>query len=267
MCQSPRVASESATKPVPAVERFAEIMDALAQDSRPRGISELAREVGLPRSTVHSVCHTLAELGILDRLSSGEFTVGTSVLSWSAAFESQNNLSRVFASLGDPLPERVALNVSILSGPEVMYVGHREGADPLAVRFRDGLRFWAPHTATGKAILSTMPDEEVIALLGEHVWPQAPAPNSLGNVDDLLGDLAETRRRGYSLDNRELRPSLVSCGAPVFSGESGARAVAGVSTAMVAGRPPSDVEAAGEAIARFAAEFSRRLGASPRRGA
>jgi IclR family transcriptional regulator, blcABC operon repressor len=248
-------------KPVTSVVRCMLIMDALSQDTRPRGISELARELGLPRSTVYGLCHTLADGGVLTRVNRAAFQIGPQVLAWSNAFEGQNSIAMVFAALADAREDDEAMNLSILSGRDVMYIACRPGSDPLAVRFREGLKFPAPHTATGKAILSTLPDEEVATLLAGD-WPEPPSPNSLRTIDELLVDLAQTRRRGYAIDSGQLRGSLVSCGAPVFEAASGGRAVAGVSVAMLEGRARGDrIKRAGSMVIEFAAEFSRRLGA------
>jgi IclR family transcriptional regulator, blcABC operon repressor len=254
--------AKRAAKPVPALVRAKQILDALSEDSHPRGVSDLARALGLPRSTVHALCRTLADLGLLVRVNATEFMIGPHVLFWSNAFESQSSMTQAFASLADDLDWAEAVNLSVLSGREVMYIACRQGRDPLGVRFREGLRFPAPFTATGKAILSTMPDEEVVALM-DGAWPARSTPLSVASVDELLLELAETRERSYSIDRGQLREAMVCCGAPVFAVGFGDRAVGGVAIAQVSGTVAVDgVERLGEAVSSFAAALSRRLGAA-----
>jgi IclR family transcriptional regulator, blcABC operon repressor len=254
--------TKSATKPVPAIVRAKQILDALSENNHPRGVSELARALGLPRSTVHGLCRTLADLGLLVRVNATEFGIGPHVLFWSNAFESQSSMTQAFASLADGLDWAEAVNLSVLSGREVMYIACRQGRDPLGVRFREGLRFPAPFTATGKAILSTMPDEEVVALM-DGAWPAPCTPRSVTSVDGLLVELEETRQRSYSIDSGQLREAMVCCGAPVFAAGFGDRAIAGVAIAQVSGTLASDgAERLGDAVSSFASALSRRLGAT-----
>jgi DNA-binding IclR family transcriptional regulator len=238
-------------------------MDTLSQDSQPRGISDLARELELPRSTVHGLCRTMAELGMLTRVGATQFTIGPQVLSWANAFSSQNSITRAFTAAAELVNRAEAINLSIRTGLEVMYIGCRQGSDPLGVRFREGLRFPAAFTATGKAILSTIADEDVIALFGDQ-WPAQLTSKSVPDVQSLLVELEQTRQRGYSIDNGQLRDAMICFGAPVFAAGNGSAAVAGVAMAHLSS---TDIEAAGDdlgpVVSQLAADLSRRLGAQP----
>lgn len=250
------------SKPVPALVRFTAIMDALSTDPRPRGVSELARELALPRSTVHGLLRTMADLRVLMRVNETDFVVGPHVLAWASAFSSQSSLTKAFTELADRagLPETI--NLSILVGSDVMYIACRQGSDPLGVRFREGMRFPAAFTATGKAILSTLTDEEVVEIV-QGGLPPGLTHKSIDTVDELRLELGETRERGYSIDDGQVRDAMICCGAPVFAAGSETRAVAGVAMAMLSGKATaSDTSSLGVSVQAFADELSRRLGAS-----
>lgn len=253
--------SDHATKPVPALVRAKRILDALASSSQSKGISDLARELDLPRSTVHGLCRTLADLGLLATNGAHQFVIGPHVLSWANAFESQNSIALAFATVSEPVDLSETINLAILVGQEVMYIASRQGSDPLGVKFHAGLRFPAPFTATGKAILSSMKDSDVAALFANH-WPGPLTQKSVGNVDALIAELDATRRRGYSIDNGQLRESVIGFGAPVFAAGHGPNAVAAVAVGILSGR---DVETTGRevgpTVSRLAADLSKRLGA------
>jgi DNA-binding IclR family transcriptional regulator len=252
-----------AGKPVPALVRASEIMDFLAKDPTPRGISDLARELGMPRSTVHSLCRTLASVGMLSRVGTAQFAIGPHVLSWADAFSSQNSVTQAFNDIALRVDRPEAFNLSILDGREVMYIACRPGPDPLGVRFREGMRFPAPFGATGKAMLSTMSDAAV-AVLFDGAWPPPVTPRSVPDLAGLLTELAETRRRGYSIDDGQLRTAMVCCGAPIFSAEQGRTAIAGVAIAHIASDDPKVIAAdIGPVVAKLAADISVRLGGQP----
>jgi len=255
-------ATSAESKPVPALVRFNAIMDALSTDPRPRGVSELARELALPRSTVHGLLRTLADLQILMRVNETDFVVGPHVLAWASAFNSQNSLTKAFTALADRSGVPETINLSILVGSEVMYISCRQGSDPLGVRFREGLRFPAAFTATGKAILSTMPQDEVEEIVQSGL-PIGLTAKSIDSVEALRSELAETRARGYSIDDGQVREAMICCGAPVFAAGSETRAVAGVAMAMLSGKATeSDTSSLGRSVSAFAEELSRRLGAN-----
>lgn len=252
---------EYAAKPVPALVRAKRILDALANSGQPRGISDLARELALPRSTVHGLCRTLVDLGLLASIGAHQFTIGPHILSWANAFENQNSIAQAFAVVSEPINLPETINLSILIEQEVMYIASKQGSDPLGVRFRAGLRFPAPFTATGKAILSSMKDSDVVALFADR-WPESLTQASVTDVKALLAELDAARRRGYSIDNGQLREGVIGFGAPVFAAGHGPVAVAAVAVGILAVR---DVETAGREIgptvSRLASDLSKRLGA------
>ncbi|AMM20008.1 hypothetical protein AX769_07330 [Frondihabitans sp. PAMC 28766] len=252
------------TKPVPALVRAKSIIDAICDGTQPRGVSDLARELGLPRSTVHGLCRTLVDLGLLVRVGQTSYAVGPHVLVWSNAFDTQNSLSQAFSEVADTFDRPEAINLSILTGREVMYVGCRPGTDPLGVRFREGLRFPAPFTATGKAIMSTMDEQSVVDLFSQE-WPAPNTAASVSGLDQLLPELAETRDRGYSIDNGQLREAMTCFGAPVFSAASRHEAVAAIAIGVLGTHLTAERERAfGESATAIATELSRRLGGSSR---
>src|SRR3954466_15899736 len=56
----------------PAVTRAALILDVLAeQASQPVGPTELARRLGLPKSSIANICGALADAGLVRRISTG----------------------------------------------------------------------------------------------------------------------------------------------------------------------------------------------------
>jgi len=253
--------TEQRGKPVPALVRTKKILDALSAGGKPKGVSELARLLDLPKSTVHGLCHTLVDLGLMMRVGPSQFAVGPHVLSWANAFEGQSDLTQEFMRIADAtdLISKQAINLSILTGDEVMYVACRRGTDPLGVSFRPGVRLPAPFTATGKAMMSTMRPEEVEAIFAGG-WPEPWTKHSVPDLKTLMHELEETRERGYSIDDGQLRDAMVCFGAPVFSANE-ERAVAGIAIGLLSGEV-NDASTAlvSHAVLTLAQKLSQRLG-------
>ena len=248
-------------KAVPALVRTKRILDALSEGGKAKGVSEMARMLDLPKSTVHGLCHTLVDLGLMMKVGPSQFAMGPHVLAWANAFEGQSDLTQEFMRLAEAtdLVSEQAINLSILAGKEVMYVACRRVSDPLGVSFRPGVRLPAPFTATGKAMMSTMrPDEVATILAGD--WPEPWTKRSVRNLDTFLLELEETRKRGYSIDDGQLRDAMVCFGAPGF-GASSDHAVAGIAIGLLSGEANETSSAqVSHAVKTLATRLSHRLG-------
>lgn len=252
----------------PAVVRAARVLDLLASAPNPLSLAELARLLDAPKSSLHGLCATLAQLNLITRHESGQMSLGPHVMRWANAFLQRTDITQEFFAAWDEvaiLPQET-ITLSVLDGSSVVYIACRNGNRPLGVTFRIGMSLPAPYTATGKAMLSTFGDEEVRARL-KGAWPQALTPAGTPNLAAFIKELKEVRERGYSIDDGEVRAGMHCFGAPVFDSGS-THAVAGVAVSMLSlDASPKAQEQAGLAIRRLADRLSQRLGANflPRR--
>lgn len=248
----------------PAVTRAARVLDTLAGSPNPLSLAELARMVDLPKSSLHGLCATLVQLRLVTRLENGQMSLGPHVMTWANAFLARSDITQEFYAAWEELNElpKETITLSVMDGPSVVYVACRNGSRPLGVTFRIGMRLPLAFTATGKAMASTFPVEEVRARL-KGSWPQTLTPAGTPDLAAFLGQLEEVRRRGYSVDAGEVREGMHCFGAPVFD-SSGNHAVAGVAVSMLSiDATEAMQEKVGAAIRRFADHLSERLGARP----
>lgn len=180
------------------------------------GLSELASVLCLPKSSVHGLCHTLAASGYLRRTDAG-FFIGPAVMGLAHAFLRHTSVAQEFASLWQALPSPPVETVilSVLVGTEVIYVGARNGNRPLGLAFTEGMRLPAHLAASGKAMLAWRDPAELRVL-----YPDAALPRLTHKGPDTVGalaeELAQTRGRGWSIDDEGVREGVVCFGAPVF---------------------------------------------------
>ncbi|WP_287496632.1 IclR family transcriptional regulator [Pandoraea sp. CB10b_02] len=250
----------------PAVVRAVQVLDVIAASAEPVTLADLARETGVPKSTLHGLCDTLVKLRLVKRHPNGGMTMGSYVMGWANAFLSQTNITEEFRAVWEAsrafAEETVTL--SVLDGAHVIYLACHNGDRPLGVTFRIGMRLPAPYTATGKAMLSTLPPDEAADLL-VRAWPEPLTRASVGSFSALAEEMAQVRREGYSIDNGQMREGMTCFGAPVFDA-SGERAVAGLAVSFLT----NEVDAAtgqriGRQIRELADRLSERLGAPARR--
>lgn len=252
------------TKPnlVPALERGTRILDLLSRARSYPSLSELSRELGIAKSSVHTLCNTLIQLELLIRRPDQTFQLGPHVMRWSNAFTQQSDVATEFATLWDQETELpgATITLSVLEGDEVVYIAARNSAvsHPL-IEFRAGMRLPAAFTATGKAFLSHKSDFEVRRLYSEGL-PIARTPMSVQSLDALLDELRATRESGYSCDNEQVAEGLVCYGASVL--DSNNRPIAGVAVSLPAEKlSDEDKDRIISNVQRIAAKLSHRMGA------
>ncbi|PWE54957.1 IclR family transcriptional regulator [Metarhizobium album] len=254
--------SDSKAKYVPALERGTRILDLVARSRSPLSLSDMARELKLARSSVHTLCHTLVNLELLIRRNDQTFQMGPHVMRWSNAFTTQSDVAAEFAAMWDQETELpgATITLSVLEGPEVVYIAARNSdVSHSLIEFRAGMRLPAAFTATGKAFLSHMSEFEVRKLFADGL-PPGRTPKSVQDIEVLLGELQEVRRSGYSCDDQQVAEGIVCFGASVLDSRN--RPIAGVAVSL-----PTEALESGDRgrvisnVQRIATRLSHRMGA------
>ena len=246
---------------VPAVSRALTLLERLAQQREPMSLARLASELELPKSSVHGLCNTLLRFGYLHRQDDGAFRIGPGVMPLAEAFVASTGITQEFNALWlDAEPDETII-LSVLNGPDVVYIAARNGRRPLGLAFNVGMRLPAHLAATGKAMLAFQPVEAVRSRFGSA----ALAPmNGRGpkRVADLLAELKLIRQRGHSIDDEGVRAGVYCIGAPVF--DATAQPVAGLGVCLNKAMLGDDAGARHrDAVLRAARTLTQRLGGRP----
>lgn len=237
------------------------ILDTFTAHERELGVSELARRLGLGKSTVHRILATLAAEHLVERsLETGRYRLGIRLYELGALVSSHLDLHEAAALYMDDLRNQTGetVHVAILDGREVVYVERRESPRTLRAFGRIGYRNLAHCTSTGKVLLAGVAEDKLCRLL-EGVSLEARTPYSITDRAKLLEELQRVRERGFAMNLNESEIGLASVAAPIRQAD--AQVVAAIS---VAG-PSARFE--GEALRRIIAAtvetaraISERLG-------
>jgi len=198
----------------PAVTRAGAILDVLAESAgQTPGPSELARRLGLPKSSIANICNALAEIGLVRRIGTG-FALGRKLAELGGAYLASVDTVEEFYEACRLLPtgSEETIQLAVLDNLEVTYLARHDGRQPVRLTSQIGRRLPATVTATGKAALASLDRAELDRRLAGVVELPTLTPHSLGSVDALLGDLAVVRRRGYSMDDEETVEGVVCYG-------------------------------------------------------
>jgi IclR family transcriptional regulator, blcABC operon repressor len=247
---------------VPAVQRAVGLLDVLADAEEPLVLAELQRLTGFPKSSLHGLLATLGQLGLIYRDDESRYSLGSKCLQWADAYSHQTRVILAFNEATKAMSglHEETVMLAVLQKDQVHYLGCREGTRALAVKFRVGGNFPAACTSTGKAMLATLSNEQVRALLEGH-GVQRQTRFSVPTVEALIKQLERFRHAGYAIDDEEMAEGMHCFGAPVFTAGQ-TRAAAAVAVSLI--KASTTVRRKHEVIqhiAQLAKEISRRLGA------
>jgi IclR family transcriptional regulator, acetate operon repressor len=158
---------------VQSVERVFELLEIIADAGGEASLSDLAAASELPMPTIHRLLRTCVLLGYARQLPSRRYALGARLI---------------------PLGER--------AGRQLGRVAQQPSPHAMRMFTEVGRRANLHDTGVGKAILATLSDDEVRRIIA-RTGMATPTSKSHATIDSLLADLADIRRRGYSIDDEE----------------------------------------------------------------
>ena len=249
-----------------SLERGLAILSAFGSDRSTIGVSELARELGLSRSTTHRYIATLTSLGYLQQdAETKRYRLGPRVLDLGFAAINSMDIREISVSHLQALSDTTGFtaNLAILDGGDVVYIERcrtsRSGQREIDLNLHVGSRLPAYCTAMGKALLAFVPPERFEEIL-DGVELVARGPNTITGRAALRAEMQRVRATGVAVNNEELAYGLRSVAAPVRS-RSG-DVVAAVNLAVHRSMVSIDdlIERYGPAVKRTADAISEEIG-------
>jgi DNA-binding IclR family transcriptional regulator len=230
------------------------VLDAFTRDRPALTLSQIARAVDLPVSTAHRLVAELAAWGGLERDTDGRYRIGLRVFELGALAPRGLGLREAALPFMEDLYEVTHENVqlAVRDHDEVVFVERFAARDAVTVLTRVGGRFAMPPTGVGLVLLAHAPldvQERVLAApLTRFTGHTITDPRRLRRV------LADVRRTGFAVSDRQVTDDAVSVAAPVTAGDAVVAAlsvvVRGTSAAAVRGVTPT-VRAAARGISRL----------------
>ena len=224
---------------VPSVLKAVRLLDEVAASRDPLSLGELCARLELPKSSTHSLCNSLTLAGLLKRQDDGTYHLGTHIVDLAHAYLSRTDITREFGQALDTLEffDEEGAVLAVRDGADVVYVACRNGRLPVGLTYRIGMRLPTSCTATGKALISTLGDDEIRRLFRDKPLPKLTA-RSCGSINALLQELQEVRAQGFALDSEETREGMCCVGVPILDPGRG-QAIPAVAVSMLKGRAAS----------------------------
>jgi DNA-binding IclR family transcriptional regulator len=224
------------------------------------GLTELAHELSLNKTTTYRLLTALESEGMVSRAARGDaYRLGPAAMALAGQALRGSDLREAarpaLETLAQATQETVTLEV--VADGKMLILDEVMGSFVLGNLQSLGTRWPMYATSTGKAILAHLPAAERASLIPARL--ARLTPKTVTRLSDLRRELTQARKRGYALAVEELETGFVAVGAPVrnFAGSVvGAISIGGPSVRLTADR----LAGLGRLVCDSAASVSERMG-------
>jgi DNA-binding IclR family transcriptional regulator len=246
---------------VQSVDRALTILEILAKRGV-AGVTEIAGELGVHKSTASRLVAVLESRGFVEQLSDrGKYRLGFGIARLAGALTVHRDLSQA----GRPVCEALArdtgetVNLAILDGARVTNISEVRASGAVAVQNWVGQSTPSHATSSGKVLLAHLAGGDLEQLLGPEL--KRYTERTITELDRLERELVVIRERGWACTMEEYELGLNALAAPVR--DHSGTVVAAISVSAPSYRLTSDdFPRLAARLLSAAADFGRRLGNS-----
>jgi IclR family transcriptional regulator, acetate operon repressor len=200
-----------------SIDRAAQLLVHVVENSEPTSVGALAQTTGLPKSTTSRLVRALERQGLVQRAGArGTLSPGPVLLRFAGRGRSDADLVEASGETLGALAEQTGETINLaVAGPlGVEHLAQRDSRHFLGGTNWVGRRVPYHCTANGKVLVAfgaaRLPAGELERL----------APHTVIDRDVLEHELEDVRSRGYATAVDELEPGLAAVAAPVHAGET-----------------------------------------------
>jgi DNA-binding IclR family transcriptional regulator len=218
--------------PIGSVDNALKLLLAFREKPRIR-LSEASVYLGVAHSTAHRLLAMLAYHGFVQQEESTKaYIAGPALLEVGLAVVNRMDIRSIARPILVDLKERFGetVHLAVLEGTKVRYLDCIESDKALRVAGRTGTLLPAHCTSVGKALLATLPPEDLQSLYPEDGELGGQTASSITTFDQLRQELEVVRKQGYATNQAESEEGVASVAVAVLDSRGH-----GLATLSVAG--------------------------------
>jgi IclR family acetate operon transcriptional repressor len=217
---TPAISTEKPAYPIGSVDSAMRLLMMLGEHDRVR-IADAANELGVARSTAHRLMQMLLYHGFARQdPESKAYVAGSRLMGLGLQLvrklDVRNTARPYMESLVAEVQETVHLQ-ALQAERTVLCLDSVESPRALRVGSRTGIVFAASASAGGRAILSTLSNQDVIEMYPSTRLPQHPH-STLKLRSELMQKLEDARRLGYAVQQNESETGVSAVSTPIRAG-------------------------------------------------
>ncbi|MFI2437533.1 IclR family transcriptional regulator [Streptomyces sp. NPDC018693] len=245
---------------VQSVDRAVSVLEILARRGE-AGVSEVAAEIGVHKSTAFRLLGALEARGLVEQTAErGKYRLGFGIVRLAGAVTGRLDITQQGRPVCERLSEEIGETVNIAVLREQYAVNLHQVRGPGAVGTHNWVGQLTPvyATSSGKILLAHLPEKERAGVLATSGTRKLTA-HTLNTRARLEKDLAAARERGYAVALEELEIGLHAVAAPIRSRDN--EVIAALSASGPTYRFTEErMHELAPALIRGAEEISRRMG-------
>jgi DNA-binding IclR family transcriptional regulator len=203
-------------KRVPAIDKCFSVLALMAEAKRPFGFNEIVRNLGLNKSTVFNILHTLKDLDVLEKGPDGLFRLGPRLFVLGNAAAGGSELIQTVHPYLETINRDFKLSTffGILSGQEVIILDKADRAHRVKLSSEIGMRIPIFAGVAGKALLSQLPETEIDKILSENT-PKRYTPRTITDKGVYKKEILGVKETGIAYDREEYIEGLIAVAVPL----------------------------------------------------
>jgi DNA-binding IclR family transcriptional regulator len=204
-----------ARNPVRSIRKAFDITERI-RERNGATISELADDLDMPKSSVHSYVSTLYADDYIVK-DGRQYQVGLRFLAIGDYARHRRDVYEVARPKADELAEETGERVYIVVEERGfgVYIYQAAGQNAVGLDAHIGRRLRMHCTGVGKALLAHLPAERVDRIVDFHGLPEE-SENTITDRDELKAELEVVRERGFAFDEGERHEALRCVAAPIL---------------------------------------------------
>jgi DNA-binding IclR family transcriptional regulator len=203
-------------KRVPAIDKCFSILTLMAEAKRPFGFNEIVKNLGLNKSTVFNILHTLKDLDVLEKGPDGLFRLGTRLFILGNAAAGGSELIQMVHPYLETINREFKFSTffGILSSQEVIILDKADRAHRIKISSEIGMRMPIFAGVAGKALLSQLPETAIDEILSE-ITPKPYTPKTIIDKAVYKKEILSVKKTGIAYDREEYIEGLIAVAVPL----------------------------------------------------
>lgn len=205
---------------VKSLYKALKLLDYFTEDTPEWGITELANQSGVLKSTVYNILATYEVCGILEQdKQTNKYHLGLKILELSNQMYKNNDIQKIMHTYMEEIVRETGENTYMAKfyGDQIIYIDAAFPKNTISGRNMVGIRADAYCTGIGKVLLAYQKSEVL-----EHVIEKglkSYTDTTIIKPDQLRGEMENIRKKGYAVDNMEHEYGIRCVAVPIFNCE------------------------------------------------
>jgi len=204
---------------IQSIKRATDILNIFIQEENALGITELAKRMGLAKTTIQSIVQTLEALNYLEKDPfTPKYRLGPMVFQLGMQYAANMDI----VNIGKVWMERLSfqfrepINVGMLVGSQVVVALRVDPENSFMSYPQAGSVIPLHTTCIGKILFAFLDDKKCMSILKKYHFEKL-TPNTIDTLEGFLKEIKTVKKSQISFENQESVTGMAGIGAPLMN--------------------------------------------------